>query len=503
MAKFGFKKFLNLINPEPNIGGLEISDAYLKYVSLKGKKASFVSMKLPPKVIEDGRIKDKEQFYALLSRFHDQVGRKGKKIYCVASISDGNVYTEIFSLPRFADGNLEEAANLNLRMISPIDFANAYADWQAVGEKLSNGASQMEIFAVFAPRQAVDEFEEIIKKAGFDPVAVEFPALALTRTLAELGENFNKEKNYLLMRVGSNGLSFGLIKNNALYFLHFSSWSSAYGVERKVSLESFKKLVISEVQKILSFYETHWSGAIESLFLITPTLKEEIVKILRENFPKLEVKIPTLKQFDKNLDSDWFGAIGSALRGLMSRSKDIIISLASVGTEEKLKNYQIEQFIKNWRNIILAYLSAILIFFGGLDFIIMKNSAALDEKLNSISVQAELAKIVQFQKNAGDFNQKADLLYRAYGQKSKWSAFFTKILAGVDTDIVIKRIFISSATAPIFLVGESSSEQNIIKFKNILEAQPQFSNVNFQLSGIGRVGGKISFSISFNVKDLK
>ena len=151
----------------------------------------------------------------------------------------------------------------------------------------------------------------------------------------------------------------------------------------------------------------------------------------------------------------------------------------------------------------MAYLSAILIFFGGLDFIIMKNSAALDEKLNSISVQAELAKIVQFQKNAGDFNQKADLLYRAYGQKSKWSAFFTKILAGVDTDIVIKRIFISSATAPIFLVGESSSEQNIIKFKNILEAQPQFSNVNFQLSGIGRVGGKISFSISFNVKDLK
>lgn len=495
-----FKNFLNLINPQPKIGGLEISDAYLRFVFFNNKKADFISVKLPPGVIEGGRIKDKEQFFLSVSNFYGKLPDNKKKKYIIANISDVNVYTETFSLPKSSESNIEEAAVLNLKMISPIDFENAYYDWEMIGEKFNGGMSQLEILGAFTPKQIVDDYEDVLSRAGFSVVAIEFPAIALARAFVELGEGFYRNKNYILMRVGSDGLAFSFIKGGNLYFLHFTSWSSAYGDQRNISFDEIKKIIISETQKVLSFYETHSNEGIESVILISPTLTQEISKIITDNFPGISIREPSFREFS-SLEPVWASALGSALRGVKPRSEDLSISLLSSGTEEKFKNYQISAFILIWRKIILSVLAAIIIFYGGLDFIIAKNSSALDKKLSDISIGSEISKINELQKQAGEFNQKADLIYYAYNKKIIWSSFFKQIGQLSGSNVIIKRVLIQSPDSPILLSGEAEDENKIIAFKNSLESQPQFKEINLQLSNVSKgAAGKLDFTITFELQ---
>lgn len=500
----GFKKILNFFNPEPLIGGLEISDTFIRFVQFRGAKAKIISLKLPPAAVEDGKIKDKGQLLLALSNLHGQlVLRKKKKIYVIASISDGNVYTEIFSLPKSAESDLNQAANLNLRMISPIDFEDSYSDWQTVGEKTASGLSQLEILSAFVQKKTIDDFEEIIKQSGFDIAAIEFPSLALARALGELGDNFDRGKNYFLMKVASEGLSFSLFKNNNLYFMHFVSWASAYGQNRQVTFESIKNLTISEIRKVLGFYENHWNESLVEIILVTPTLREEIAKIIEENFSNLKVRNASLKQF-QNLEPSWFSVVGSALRGLISRSQDVFISLASSGTEENFKNYQVISFIKIWRNTILTFLAAILAFLGGLNFLLASNYSELEARKKDISLNPEFDVILELRQEAQNFNQKVNFLSVAAKERNKWSPFANKIIELSNaSDIILKRIFIQSADSPVLLVGEATNEDKVFSFKKVLGEQTEFSNINFQLSNFSQTGGKFTFSITLNAKNLK
>lgn len=495
------KKILNLINPQPEVGGLEISDSYVRFVLIKGKKVEFFSSKITPGIIEDGKIKDKEQLISLLSNFHDKISPKNEKVYVILSISDSNIYTEIFTLPNSAASNLEEAARLNLQMISPIEFDSAYSDWQLLGEKTEEGADQIEVLGAFSSKQAIDDFEEVLSKSGFESIAIEFPMIALSRVVVELGEGISNKKNYLLLRVGSDGLSFGLIKNGNMYFLHFISWAAIYGEERTVSLESLRKVVTEEIRKVLSFHETHTKGDISELILISPSLISDISKAVLENFPKLSLKIPTLSQFT-NLTPAWFSALGSALRGTIPRVKDNIISLSKVGTENKFERFQINNFIKLWRSIIFSALGGILLLFLVMDAIFAKNLVNLNEQIGVALPDAEFAKLSELRDKANDFNRKANMLYSAYKGEIKWSEFFTALNGMAGNDIAINRILMQSLASPVLIVGQAPSQEAIISFKNTLASSPQISDVNFQASSVTRTGDKFNFSLSFNIKNI-
>ncbi|NCQ02589.1 hypothetical protein GW816_00820, partial [Candidatus Wolfebacteria bacterium] len=80
------KRILNILNPQPGIGGLEISDSALKFVLIKENKLTFTSLNLPAGTLEEGKIKNKENFKAALSKLHSQITfRTKKKIYIIVN----------------------------------------------------------------------------------------------------------------------------------------------------------------------------------------------------------------------------------------------------------------------------------------------------------------------------------------------------------------------------------------------------------------------------------
>ena len=503
-------RILNILNPRPAIGGLEISDSALRFISIKENKLTTASLNLAAETVGEGKIKNKDNLKAVALKLHSQItSRAKKKIYVILNIPDANIYTQVFNLPIVAVENLEEAAHLNLQMISPTDFSSVYSDWQKVGESSVDGG-QLEILAAFVPNKTVDEFIECLKGANFVVVAIEFPGLAISRLIYGLKEAANP---FLLLYLTSGGLNFSLIRNHNLYFNHFVSWPASEG--RQISLSTIKEIIIRETQKVLNFSGSHWPEAqVNNFLLAAPALEEKISQIITENF-SLSVQKMSLPSklaapdgrwsIDNNqlssLTSDWFPALGSAFRGLIPRSKDTIISLASTGTEEEFRQHQLINFIKIWRNIILTSLSFVLIAFVVVDGFLVKNTASLNSQLANLANLPEVKEINQLQEQADDFNEKVQLGLEVKNQIYNWSPFFEKIKNLAGSDVSIERIFIQSKNMPVLFNGRAVDEKAVISFKTKLEQDPQFQNVDLPLAGLTPASdGSIRFNITFKIK---
>ncbi len=498
------KKILNILNPQPAIGGLEISDSVIRFILARENKLVFVSasVNLAAGVVKEGKVKNKEDFKSALLNLHSQITpKKKKKIYAVINISDSNVYSQVFNLPLVAIDNIEEAAKLNLQMISPMDFASAYSDWQQVGENPNNGG-QLEILGAFASNKIIDDMVGCLKAANFVVTAIEFSSLAISRLTLELP---NLPNSFLLSHLTSSGLGFALIKNHNLYFNHFIIWPSSDN--KQISLSVIKEIIISETQKILNFSSSHWPDVDISTFLLaTPALEEKLSQIITENFhlsvQKMVLPLWSVKNSQlPSITSDWFIALGSALRGLIPRSKDTLISLASTGTEEEFHQQQTINFIKFWRNIILTSFSFILAAFVVTEIFLTKTIDSLDNQLaNLVNLPAE-GKVNELQNQAENFNARVGLALNAKEQIYSWSPFFEEIKNLAGENIVIKRIFTQSVGSPILFNGEAADEQTIIDFKNKVESAPQFTEVNFALSSVTLApDGKFNFSITFKLR---
>lgn len=503
--------FLNFLNPRQLVGGLEIGDSDIKFILIKDNSLVSASLKLPMGVVESGKIKDKTALKTILNKLHSQIGSgfgKKDKICVIVNIPDTDIYTQIFNLPMLSPESIEEAARLNLQMISPIDFSGVHANWQKVSDVDTEGG-QLEIFGAFAPRQFIDEFEECLREENFTVTAVEFSSLAVSRLTSGLGylSDF-----FLLLNIGDNGLSFNLIKNYNLHFNHFIPWPAKE--DRQISFDAVKEIIIEETQKVLNFANNHWpKSQLSDILLIAPSLEEKVSQVVKENF-SLSVKklvLPsTLTSSGEgwsitnsqlpSLSPNWLSVLGSAMRGLIPRQKDKIISLTDIAPLKEFQRQQIINFIRVWRNIVLISLVSIFIVFLTVEIFLMRTTGNLNEQLASMPNSPEIEEVAKLQNEAKNFNKDVELITGAAEGKVDWSLFLVKIRELARKEIIIKKIFIQSLNAPVFFSGQANSESAILNFKERLESEPGFKEVNLPLSEIKALpNGLIDFSISFKI----
>ena len=124
-----------LLWPKVNIAGLEIKEGSIRIAQLEDGKLKQSSIVLEPGIIDSGKVTDKKRLTESLKALHSQFGKPNEKIPVIALAPSINVYTQVFNLPFLSKESLKEAAELNLRSISPIDWNVSYADWQQVGEQ--------------------------------------------------------------------------------------------------------------------------------------------------------------------------------------------------------------------------------------------------------------------------------------------------------------------------------------------------------------------------------
>jgi len=322
----------NLLNPVPAIGGLEISDLVLRFAVIENGNLKQASVQLPPGLITNGKVQDKAKVVVGLKALHQQIAPLNKIIHVIALIPSDDIYTQALAMPLVAEKNLRETAELNLRMVSPIDIKSSYYSYQILGE---NQQGQLEILGAFANSASVEELIGLLKEANFSTIAVEFSSLSLTRVIKEYAAGLKQDVPYLVINLSSDGPDLTIMKNGNLYFSLFKSWSSLQKEigGRKLTSQDVQDFLISHVKQILNFYSSRWGASVTEVLLISTPISKEITQAVKVSFG-LNVQVLTIMKFGQ-LSPLWYGVLGAALRGQLPRSKDRLITLTAVGVEEE------------------------------------------------------------------------------------------------------------------------------------------------------------------------
>lgn len=494
-----FGSFLDKLSSRVGVGGLEISDSHLRFLRIDGGKFISASLRLPPGIISEGKLLNRNFLLEALKSLKRQLKVKQQAVFpVIVSLPAASVFTQSFSIPEVDDEQLKEAAGLNLQMISPIEhLETAYYHWQKIGLR-NHQQNQVDILGAFVNRALVDDLYGVLRETGFYPSAFEFPALAIAR----LFKNFvNTAGVCIIIQLTSDGLDLMIVQDGNLYFNYFHSWKAVQGESRQIKSEDLQNILIQEIQKVINFASTHFSQKLNGVFLVSYGMEREIGSLIESRFGFKT--IPLLLARFPSLGTAWFGVLGSALRGLIPRAHDDLISLARTDAEQEYYRYQTLAFIGLWRSIFAVFLGFLVIAFGGVDLFFRNINGNLDKQLASVVAQPEAQAIGLLREEASQFNKLVNLVKQTKSGSQKWNPFLAKLFQLGGDKVFFDRVLVQSLTVPVTVQARAGSERLAIEFKNKIISQPQFSEVNLPLSAITPVSAEeVSFNMTFKINSL-
>ncbi len=484
------------------IGGLNIADNSLHFISLQRGRLVKAAVSLAPNIFKNGVVQDREQLIYAFRKLHAQIPHLSEPVPIILTSFPANVLAQSFSIPGFLDQeSIEESVKVNLEMLTPWDLRETYCDAQQL--KGVSASGQLDFLGAFVPAYLVDDLVNCLSEANFNAVAVEFPALSLSRLVRQWGTGLDFTNNYLLLDLAEEGFVLCILIGGDPYFSRFVAWETVFE-ER----DDHREAILKEVRQTLDYYSNRFGGELKNL-IVTPNISTEFLSIIQQAF-KFKIKKLGLKMFP-DLKPMWFSALGAHLRGLMPRSDDVLVSLSAVGTELQYFRSFISHFIAKWRNWILGGLAGILFVFLIADNILLRVEQSLKSELQETLSRQAVEDLALHEERAVHFNQ---LVSRAQFLEERifhWSPSLARLnnLAGPAVifdkiSVTADRISPEEIQYNVVILGRGDSEVAIIDFKNKLLNDPHFENVNLPLSSI--VTGtdkKAVFTLNFQVKDFK
>jgi len=504
LQNFGYylQRAAALLRARTPIGGLEISDTAVRFALFEEGKPKFVSMRLPPGLMESNHIKNRPEFVAIVKKLREQVlgpdAAKNKKVNVVVSLSSISIYSQVFGLPIIQGENLEKAVQLNIQMVSPVEVKEAYSGWQLVGE--DKDTFRLEVLSAFIDRKVVDEVTKALEEGGFSVVAIESRALALARLARERGVRVESTKPYVLINLDSSGLDFLILRKGHLYFEYFHGWKDVQNDKQQVTREAFEALLKRSLYQVLNFYSAHWPEPVKEVLISASALGDEVGRVVSSNFG-LTVQ-PLALQGNLQATPEWFVALGSALRGLVPRGEDRDISLLGIGAQERFRHEQVLGFISFWRVVIPAVLGILLIAFIVADVFLINMRRTLESQSAFQLKKAEVAEMESLRAHAARFNRTLELIQATEKFRIPKGPLIGKLTALLATHhIQLHRLYYQDSSTATVLSGEAPSETDILNLKKALDTDPAFKSTQLPLTEIRKAAGRgFTFSLSFAAK---
>lgn len=490
-----FKKIENLLqklSSEPNVGGLRVTNGSVQYVLRTGKKKKNVSVERLG-MLEEALVK-----------LHSQISAKKEEVVkVVVSLPADVVYTQSFKVPYMREEEMEESANLNLQMITPIEAKNAFMDWQNIRET----ENQKELLGAFVEKKNVEEIQKALESANFYAATFEFPALGISRLVAIEKEESGEPSSKLILEISSDGMDFFIVKNGAMYFDYFVSWKEMQSEGKEIPKEVFEERLGKEVRRVLNFAEGKTGGSISSILYIATGMEKRVEELIRQNFGG---NVAPLVIKNEELDGSWYAAAGSALRGNPRRAFGVNgkssgkreINLGTESLEKVLFEERLLRFVKLWRNIGITVLTVFLVLDGAFASLVTTQARKLSEGMSGFKTRASEAELEKLEKKAREFNALVGAVESTRVGDRNWYAFLANLknLARGE-NITITRMEVDAKGSAVTLGAEGESHGAVIEFKNKLAEEPSLENVDLPLGRIAVTeNGKVSFSLSFKIR---
>lgn len=523
-----------LVRPPLLIGGLEFSDRVLRYVfvdkSLRILKRAHLA--IPPGIIESGRVADEAKLVKALTALKYRAGLGGKAAYVIGVLAPGQLYAQMLTFPALSHEELGEAVLWNAQMLLPFKPEEIYFDWEertkssvqgnidmAKLSKNSNfkkddlspeeteassktpeasGVSET-VLLLLAERRVVDPYLRSLEATGFLTVALESPS----RSIARFMEHFPEVSSgvSMLSRFLDEGMLLAVIADGLPWFDYWRGWDKDERelFARVADVDKITNILHEEFRRLVQFAKTKFPDENFS-FLNIRNLDDAAsgnIDNLVEQLVASDFKELTAKRIGAAISPPWFIVLGAALRGVVPRSGDRMVSLTPLGTEDTWKRVRIEDFLSLWTRFILTAVSTLFVLSIGVDLLLaqVERSAQSPFTIERRPIQEEVSDLGG---KAKLFNAEVLLLSEVLNSKVSWSSVLEAINE-VSRDIDIKRLLVERNEKVLKIEAVAPSAQEALRFKDRLAAKKIFSAVELPLSTL-TTATPFSFRVIVTVK---
>lgn len=481
------------------IGGLEISDGALRIVFLHDDGAVAYSgvVPLPAGTVIGGLITDVVAFRTACMQLRRGIGGF-RAVPVIVSLPALPVYSQVFAVPTTRAEQLEEAARLNLRMLSPIDWETAYADWQKINTTVHSDGS-VDALGAFVESSVADAYHAALQASGFLPIAIEFASLSLARALQGAVDAGMGGVPCLVVNLTGDGMTLLAVQDGVPQFTEFTGWGafSKSATNGQVTLLEFQSVLGAAIRRFLNFYRTRFHGDLRTAFVVNATSNKEVAEWIKQEF---SFEVFSLGGY-ATLGKEWCVASGAALRGLIPRAADTFISLARVGTEDDFERNNVRRFISLWRAVTLSVLSITVVLYVALDILMIHRENTLSAELYGVGATSGNAEVAALATQATNFNVLAEKAFIANTRAIPQADILRSLYVAAGTRIALTRIDLDAGIHTLMIQGTATNEQAVIAFKEILENNPRIADVSLPLSAITATPtGSSSFTATITIR---
>jgi type IV pilus assembly protein PilM len=216
MFQNSFDRFFFKFFPVPKIlstssFGLDISDESLKFIELiSTKKGPRVGRsgerKIPPGVIEAGKIKDPKKMEEILADLRKIDGVKSVRV----SLPEEQVYLFQLRLEKQGLKNVKEGIELALEEHIPIQAEDAIFDYDLVEEN----AQSLEVQVAAIPKNIIENYLLIFKNVKISVQSFELEAQAISRAVIKKGDM----ETYMIVDFGKKRTGIFIVSSGIVMF---------------------------------------------------------------------------------------------------------------------------------------------------------------------------------------------------------------------------------------------------------------------------------------------
>ncbi|MFH1838491.1 MAG: type IV pilus assembly protein PilM [Candidatus Kuenenbacteria bacterium] len=280
----------NFFSSQPAFG-LDISDLSLKLIQLRKFKNQIKlhasnEISVPKGYIVSGVIKKPKEVIELIQKtIKTSLGNKILTSNVVASLPETKTFIKLIEISQTENKKLKEVIEQEISQHIPLAKEDMYFDWQIIKKIAKKNEQKIQILIGAAPKNIVDSYTDILKKAGLVPQVFEIEACSIVRNLIQ-----KKDDNpQIILDLGASHSSLIIYNYGTIQFsisIHLSGEKITQQISSKLEItfeqaekakricgfdgkkcKGITKEILSEylfklseeIKKILIFYKTYFS----------------------------------------------------------------------------------------------------------------------------------------------------------------------------------------------------------------------------------------------------
>jgi len=196
---------------------LDIGSTYIKLVQLKGSGKNYSLVKfgmvpLPAEVIVEGAVMDANRVSEAIKEL--LVAQKIKTKEVVLSVSGSSVIIKRISIADMTDEELAESIKWEAEQYIPFSIDDVNVDFQKLGPGAAEG--QADVLLVAVKKDKINDYVNLVKDAGLEPVVVDVDAFALAN-MCELSYEVEAGITALL-NIGASVMNINILRDGVSIF---------------------------------------------------------------------------------------------------------------------------------------------------------------------------------------------------------------------------------------------------------------------------------------------